>query len=69
VTEKKFLVRWANGEATTLTLTHIQERWDMDYTNDEDDEYEETLGEWLDAADVGDEFVHQDDREVFIRTE
>lgn len=67
--EKKFLVRWARGDANTLPLSHIKEHWDTDYKNDPEDDLEESLGDWLESAEVGDEFVNEEDHEIFTRTE
>lgn len=67
--EKQFLVQWGRGDATTLPLSHIKEHWDLDYKNDPDDDLEYCLGDWLEFADVGEEFVNEDDHQSFTRTE
>lgn len=71
MSEKRFLVKDHSGRgvAVTLPLLDIQERWDTDYSNDPESEYEETLGEWLDRAEVGDTFENQEDHVTFTRTD
>ncbi len=53
--------------AVSLPIDHIQKNWDMEYKNDPDSEWDETFGEWLENANLGDEFRHEDDREKWIR--
>lgn len=71
MSEKRFLVKDHSGRgiAVTLPLSVIQERWDMDYSNDPHNEYEDTLGGWLNNADVGDTFENQDEHVTFTRTD
>jgi hypothetical protein len=57
------------GIAVTLPLSVVQERWDMDYSNDPQNEYEDTFGGWLNNADVGDTFENQDEHVTFTRTD
>ena len=67
--EKKLLVRWARGDATTHPLDHILENWPTDFKNDPADDLEESLGDWLESAEVGDDFIHSEDQQIFTRTE
>lgn len=67
--EKKFLVRWARGDATTLPLSHILANWPTDFKNDPDDDLEESLGDWLESSEVGDDFINSEDQQAFTRTE
>lgn len=69
--EKRFLVKDHSGRgvAVTLPLSDIRERWDMGYSNDPESDFEDTLGEWLDSAEVGDTFENQDDHVTFTRTD
>lgn len=69
--EKRFLVKDHSGRgvAVTLLLLDIQERWDMGYSNDPESEFEDTLGEWLDRAEVGDTYENQEDNVTFTRTD
>ena len=71
MTEKMFLVRdeGGRGVAVTLPLAEVLERWDAHYSNDPEDEFEATLGEWLEHAEVGDAYLHRDDNVSFTRTE
>ncbi len=68
--EKQFMIRDHSGRGivSTLPISHIRETWDLDYSNDPDDEYETTLGEWLEDAEIGDEFSHEDEVCTIIRT-
>lgn len=68
--EKQFMVRDHSGRGivSVLPVSHIKETWDCEYKNDPSDEWEETLGEWLDSADLGDEYHHQDEVVSIIRT-
>ena len=69
--EKKFLVKDHSGRgiASNLPLSHIREHWDMDSKNDEEDEWEDTLGDWLESADVGDTYFRNENNCSFTRTE
>jgi hypothetical protein len=68
--EKQFMVRDHSGRGivSTLPISHMKEHWEQDYKNDPDDQYEPTLGEWLDDAQVGDEYRHDDEVCSIIRT-
>jgi hypothetical protein len=71
MSEKKFLVKDHSGRGVSITLpmAEIHARWDIAYSNDPESEIEESLGEWLDQAEVGDTFENQDDNVTFTRTE
>jgi len=69
--EKKFLVQDHSGRgiAVTLPLSEVRESFDLSFSNDLEDEFEETLGEWLEHADVGDTFANEEDHFTFTRVE
>jgi hypothetical protein len=69
--EKRFLVKDHSGRgiAVTLPLSDIRERWDMDFSNDPENEFEDTLGDWMENADVGDTFFNQEDHVSFTRVD
>lgn len=69
--EKRFLVKDHSGRgfAVTLPISDVRERWDRNFKNDPDDEWEETLGDWLESADVGDTFTNTEDKCSFTRTD
>ena len=71
MSERHFLVTDDSGRgiAVTLPLSDICERWDLSYSNDSDDEFAETFGDWLACADVGQKFVNHEDHCTFTRTE
>jgi hypothetical protein len=50
-------------------LEDIKERWDMGYKNDPEDEWQDPLGDWLEAADVGETFRNQEDSVTFTRVD
>lgn len=60
--EKQYTVRSQTGRQAHVLLTRsdFREAWDLDHTNDPEDEMEQTLGEWLDACDIGDSYLHAD---------
>lgn len=70
---RRFLVRDESGRGWAAEYTRDEfdtvAGWDLDYKNDPDDEFAETLREWLDGANttVGDEFDHEDDVLTIIR--
>lgn len=71
--EKKFLVElehtgYSSHPVVYDNVEEFAERgWDLGYSNDPDDEFEQTLGEWLESADVGDKFNHEEDRSLITR--
>lgn len=69
--EKRFLVKDHSGRgiAVTLPLSDIVERWDLEFSNDPENEWEDTLGEWLEDAEVGDTFANQEDHVSFTRVD
>ncbi len=69
--EKRFLVTNQSGRgiAVTLPLSEIRTRWDMSFSNNPDDEFEESLGDWLDQAEVGDFFTNQEEMLTFTRVD
>lgn len=71
---RRFLVRDESGRGWATEYTRddfdtVAGGWDLNYTNDPDDEFAQTLGEWLDDRNttVGDEFDHEDDTLKIIR--
>ena len=60
--ERTYSVRSQTGRQAHVLLTRsdFKEAWDLDHTNDPEDEMEQTLGEWLDACDIGDSYLHAD---------
>lgn len=67
---RRYLVRDESGRGCTVKYTRKEfSGWDLTYTNDPDDEYATTLGEWLDGDNttIGDEFFHDDDNLTIIR--
>jgi hypothetical protein len=68
--KKQFMIRDHSGRGfvSVLPISHIKNTWDCEYKNDPNDEYEETLGEWLESADLGEEYHHEDDVCSIIRT-
>lgn len=69
--DRRFLVKDNSGRgvAVTLPLSDIQERWDMGFKNDPDDEWEDSLGDWLESSEVGDTFTNLEDHVSFTRTD
>lgn len=66
--EPRFLVRDGSGRgwcAETLYTSFTAE--EREYKEDEDDEYAQTFGEWLDSSDAGDEFDNSDSMLTVIR--
>lgn len=61
--QKEFLVKDLSGRGIVakLRLSDFKERWDLSYSNNPDEENEPTLGDWLDSAELGDEYHHDDD--------
>lgn len=57
------------GIAVTLPLSEVRERFDLSFSNDLENELEETLGDWLELADVGDTFANEEDHFTFTRVE
>jgi hypothetical protein len=41
----------------------------MEFKNDPDSEWEDTLGDWLESADVGDTFCNEEDNITITRTD
>jgi len=68
--EKQFMIRDNSGRGivSTLPISHIRETWDLAFKDNPDDEYEMSLGEWLEDAEIGDEFDHEDEACTIIRT-
>jgi hypothetical protein len=66
--KKEFIVRDLTGRGVTasLSLSQFAENWDLDFVKDPDDEWEQPFGEWLELAEVGDEYTH--DEEVCVIT-
>ena len=62
---KKFFLKDQSGRGicATLSLEQFSENgWDLDYKNDDgEDSHDPTLGEWLEDADIGDEYHHDDE--------
>ncbi len=69
--DKRFLVKDTSGRgiAVTLPISDVRERWDMDFKNDPDSEWDDSLGDWLESADVGDTFLNEEDNVAFTRTD
>ncbi len=69
--EKRFLVQDQSGRgiAVTLLFSEVRERFDLSFSNDLEDEFEETLGEWLEHAEVGDTFTNHEDMLTFTRVD
>lgn len=62
---KTFLVADHSGRGinSKITLPEFASRgWDLTYLNDPEDENEPTLGEWLQGAELGDVYLHEEDR-------
>ena len=71
-TSPRFLVRDDSGRGVAVQWTLAEmlaepHTWDLDYTNDADDEYSPTIRDWIADADVGDEFHHDEQRFTLIR--
>ena len=61
---KKFLLKDHSGRgiSTTLTLEQFGDNgWDLSYSNNPEDEHETTLNDWLEDAELGDEYRHDDE--------
>ena len=69
--EKRFLVQEHSGRgiAVTLTLAGITERWDLEVSNNPESEFEDTLGEWLEYAEIGDSFTNEEEHSSFTRVD
>jgi hypothetical protein len=63
-TMKQFVLldRARGYSAPVVTLEHMQDNWDLDYMNDPDDEDELTFGEWLELAEEGETYLHEDEQ-------
>jgi hypothetical protein len=66
--EPRFLVRDGSGRGwcaeTLYTSFTVEER---EYREDEDDEFGQTFGEWMDSSSAGDEFDNSDSMFTVIR--
>lgn len=57
---KKFMLRnEARGDISVQNQESISAGWDTSYSNDPDEEM--TLGEWMEVADTGDTYRHEED--------
>ena len=68
--DRRFLVRDETGRGFSQEFELEDfEKHDLEYSNDPDDEFEQTLGEQLNALNTcpGDEYFHEDDRFTIIR--
>jgi hypothetical protein len=70
-TSPRFLVRDDSGrdvgvEWTLAEMLADPHTWDLDYTNDEDDEYELSIRDWIAGASIGDEYHHDEQRLTII---
>lgn len=68
--EKRFLVKDLSGRGITVTLplSDIRESWDLEYKNSPNDDCEDSLGNWLETAEVGDTFANEEENVTFTRT-
>ena len=69
MSEKHFLVKDESGRgiAVTLPLSEIRAKWNLDFKNCPNAEWEDSLGAWLESAEVGDTFTNHEDRVTFTR--
>lgn len=65
----QFLVKDTSGrgETTTLSAADVLASWDGEYKNNPDDQWQESLAEWLESADVGSTFTHAESNVTFTR--
>jgi len=67
---RRFLVRdeTGRGGAQEFELEDFEEH-ELGYSNDPEDEFEQTLGEWLNSLNtcLGDEYFYEDDNFTIIR--
>lgn len=70
MTEKHFLLKDHSGRGLSVTLSasDIHEQWELDFKNDPADAWEDSLGDWLESANVGDTFSHDEANVTFTRT-
>lgn len=73
MSDKKFLVElectsYSSHPVVYDGIEDFRDRgWDFDYSNDPDDEFEQTLGEWLELAEVGEKFHSDEERYQITR--
>ena len=71
--DKKFLVEldYSSYSSHPVVYDSVEEfaecGWDLEYSNDPDDEFEQNLGDWLDSADVGEKFRSDEERYQITR--
>lgn len=67
---KRFLVRDESGRGWACEYSREDFNqcggWDMSYSNDPDDEFTPTLGEWLNDSEAGEEYNHEDENLTII---
>lgn len=67
---REFFFEDRSGRGISCKFTAVDignARWERTYKNDPEDDNELTLGEWLEAVDVGERFVHNDNNFTLTR--